>query len=170
MGARIHPNPCTPLATRLWAKIAKAGPGDCWPWQGSPDANGYGRIGAGGKYGKSLLAHRAAYESAVGPIPPGLHVLHRCDNPPCCNPAHLWAGTDADNNADMIAKGRKRWRASQGTAHGCAKLTDAQVLAIRSAPGKQRDIAKEYGVSQTTVNYIKLRKLWTHLPENGEKS
>jgi hypothetical protein len=74
---------------------------DCWVWQGYRNEHGYGRLWAPKRY-----VHRAAYEAFVGPIPAGLNVLHRCDNPPCCNPAHLFLGTRADNARDMLAKGR----------------------------------------------------------------
>lgn len=152
-----------PLATRLWAKIQKAGPDDCWLWLAHRNPGGYGTIGSGGKHGTMLLAHRVAYEEAVGQIPPGLHVLHRCDNPPCCNPAHLWVGTDADNVADMQAKGRKRWKPSPGSKNGLAKLTEQQVLEIRAAPGPEVAIAARYKIAKSNVSFIRLRKTWKHI-------
>ena len=86
---------------RFWAKVDKSGP--CWIWTAGRFATGYGCFRL---QGKSLKAHRVAYELEVGPIPLGLNVLHRCDVPLCVNPAHLWVGTARENNADMLEKGR----------------------------------------------------------------
>lgn len=89
----------------FWAKVAVLDPpGTCWPWRGGCDRAGYGWF----IYrSKQYRAHRLAFQFANAD-PGDLHVLHRCDNPPCCNPAHLFLGTQADNNADMMAKGRHR--------------------------------------------------------------
>ncbi len=90
-------------AARFWAKVDIGAPDKCWEWQASCNPAGYGGFQFNGRFGK---AHRAAWELANGPIPEGICVLHRCDNPPCCNPAHLWLGTYADNHRDAVAKGR----------------------------------------------------------------
>lgn len=79
----------------------------CWPWQGNRNEDGYGRLSP--RRGVIIMAHRYAYERYIGPIPENLKLLHSCDNPPCCNPAHLFIGTQADNVADMIKKGRGRF-------------------------------------------------------------
>ena len=91
-----------PLVDRM-AKHTAARPNGCQEWTGSHDRKGYGRIKANGK---NQAAHRVAWELAFGAIPDGLFVLHRCDNPPCVKPAHLFLGTNAVNMADCVAKGR----------------------------------------------------------------
>ena len=87
----------------FWKKVTIAGPDDCWLWNGYCDPNGYARYGR-------LLASRIAFELEREPIPDGLCVCHRCDNPRCVNPAHLWLGTQPDNVADMVTKGRAWWQ------------------------------------------------------------
>lgn len=93
------------LAERLWAKVDRRGPDECWPWLAGT-TRGYGYLRAGG-LGRMIYAHRAAWEVANGcTIPAGMVACHTCDNPICCNPTHLWIGTVGDNNRDMTAKGR----------------------------------------------------------------
>lgn len=95
------------IEDRWWQKVAEAGPDECWLWTASTDKNGYGRFQEPTPDGqRHIRAHRWAYLHFVGPIPDGLVVMHRCDNPPCVNPAHLTIGTLIDNNADKVAKGR----------------------------------------------------------------
>lgn len=89
---------------RFWSKVERAG--DCWVWQGTITRGGYGRFWL---YGRMLRAHRAAYYFTYGSLPDGLHICHRCDNPPCVRPSHLFVGTDRDNVLDMITKGRHGW-------------------------------------------------------------
>ena len=146
-------------------------PNGCWEWQGRPRKQGYGGFNV---YGRTLGAHKAAYVLLVGPVPDGLCVCHTCDNRICVNPAHLWLGTIAENNADMLAKGRARWSVEalhsvkpaprRGELNGEAKLTATQALAIRADPRLQRVIAAEYGVSKALVSHIKTCRLWKHLP------
>lgn len=92
-----------PAEWRFWTKVLPVDSG-CWEWQGHRLPKGYGHFR--GLTAKNVKAHRFAYELLVGPIPDGLRVLHRCDNPPCVNPVHLFLGTDKDNSDDKIAKGR----------------------------------------------------------------
>jgi hypothetical protein len=91
-----------------WKKVDVRGPDECWPWKRSCTPNGYGKhqVGLGGHEQRHVSAHRFGYEVLVGPIPEGMYVCHRCDNPPCCNPSHWFLGTPKDNNDDKVAKGR----------------------------------------------------------------
>lgn len=91
----------------FWARVEVRTPDECWPWLGAPNTKGYGVVR---RKGRLLLAHRYAFELAIGPIPERLLVLHECDNPPCCNPFDLFAGTAQQNSDDMKAKGRSARR------------------------------------------------------------
>lgn len=127
----------------------------CWLWSGGHDNDGYGHFW---KDGKTQKAHRVSYELHIGPISNGLFVCHGCDNPACVNPDHLFLGTPKDNTADMVAKGRRA--ISRGEANGNAKLSDAEVEAIRKDDRFHRVIAAEYNVSRSLVSIIKRGELW----------
>lgn len=94
-----------PLAERFWEKVEKRGPTDCWPWLGGHDAEGYGFLYEAGRMQR---AHRVAWTLTHGPIPGRQVCCHSCDNPTCCNPSHLFLGTNKDNTGDMWRKGRAR--------------------------------------------------------------
>jgi hypothetical protein len=160
-----------------WPRIDRTGGAQaCWLWQEGCDRDGYGKCRVPGFVERR--AHRISYMLKHGHIPDGLWVLHTCDTPRCCNPAHLFLGTVADNNADMIAKGREA-RGDQSGArkhpervprgHDChsAKLTDAQVEEARRqyATGlyRQVDLAAIYGVSQTTIGKAIRGASWKHV-------
>lgn len=134
---------------RFWSKVDVGFPAECWPWRAQINENGYG-VFQGGK------AHRTAFQILKGPIPDGEVVCHRCDNPVCCNPDHLFAGTQLDNVRDMIAKGRNR--NALGERHHRAKLTDKQVAEIRASDATGAQLAKLYGVAQSTISGIRSRK------------
>jgi hypothetical protein len=99
-----------PVAERFWDKVRKQDGDGCWEWTANTNNQGYGFIGSGPPQRKPLLAHRVSFEIAFGPIATGMCVLHRCDNPLCVRPDHLFLGTLRDNTQDSIAKGRCRLR------------------------------------------------------------
>ena len=149
------------VVARFWAKVNVAGPDDCWEWTASKTMKGYGQFGVYG--GSPKGAHRVAWEMEVGPIPEGLFVCHHCDNPGCVNPAHLFVGSPSDNMRDCVTKGRHRSPNNMGAANGRAKLTNAQVLAIRADTRVQVAVAAEFGVCQQMVSRIRAEKSWGHL-------
>jgi len=129
------------------------GVSECWYWCGSRDASGYGRTSK--KYG-STFAHRVSWQFSNGPIPDGMKVLHKCDVRNCVNPDHLFLGTQADNVADMIAKGRARFPKSRfGEENPMSKLTKQDVLNIKKEYEKcqtpMATIAKKYNVATMTI-------------------
>ncbi|WP_417903626.1 HNH endonuclease signature motif containing protein [Caldimonas brevitalea] len=151
--------PETPLYLRFLAKFRIDPPTQCWNWTGAACRQGYGFLKR--KDGVQLRAHRVAYELYNGEIPPGWCVCHRCDNPRCVNPAHLFVGTYRDNAADMVAKGRVARR--PGERNPAARLTADQVRCIRSETGSHAQLARRFGVSPTQVGLIKRGKRWAHL-------
>lgn len=138
----------------------------CWEWTKSRTRKGYGRIG-------KTSTHRLAYELFCSTIPPGMWVLHKCDNPPCFRPDHLFLGTSDDNIADMIAKGRNckgdKHRACQvllhGSANPLAKLTEQQAIEIRELVAQgagKSELARRFNVSPTLITNIVLKRVWKH--------
>lgn len=127
----------------------------CWLWNGSPNSAGYGTIRRPGRMGRTLLAHRVAYELHWGYKTDGLCVCHRCDVRLCVNPFHLFIGTVADNNADRDRKGRCRASGKPGELCGRAKLTNAQAKAILSDSRTQQKIANDYGVARATISRLR---------------
>lgn len=145
------PNP-RPLQERFWEKVKKTD--GCWEWTGYRTRKGYGEVYIRGE--GSRRAHRVSYQLHHGTVPKSMQILHRCDNPPCVNPDHLFLGTAADNTRDMLEKGRFK----------SAKLSDREVLEIRRkyASGETQDaIAKEFHIDQTNVSQIVLGKTWKNL-------
>lgn len=139
----------------------REGMSPCVEWQAGKQGDGYGCFGM---HRRSYLAHRAAWELFIGPLPDGNHVLHRCDNPPCVNVEHLFLGTHDDNMKDMAAKGRSGNH--KGTSNGRARLKEADVPAVRTmlAGGmSQSEVARVYGVSQTAISGIIVKRTWRHV-------
>ena len=137
----------------------------CILWLAGLTEAGYGRVRWDSR---AQLAHRLSWIDENGLIAGGLHVLHKCDVPACINPAHLFLGTQADNNADMRRKkrssdGRPR-PSSRGENNGHAKHSEKLMLAVKRASGTYKQIAETYGVSETSVGYVKRGIQWGHLP------
>lgn len=153
---------------RFWSKVDKKGPmiscrlGQCWIWTGAPDKDGYGRMRRSkttiGR-GAHIRAHRVSWVIAHGRLPV-LQVLHRCDNPACVRPSHLFLGTAADNDADRDAKGRQ----AQGESHGRAKVDWDAVCEIRRAyaagEATQTELASKFGLNQPSISRIILYQGW----------
>lgn len=157
------------LENRFWAKVDQRGRNECWPWLATANNKGYGLIQkqVDGRNGKRL-AHRISYELRFGPIDPDICVLHRCDNPICVNPSHLFLGSKRDNIADMIAKGRGRAPPHMvGASHGGAKLTEKQAYYVLHTPKRAPELACELGVLRSVINRIRSGKSWTHLSRAG---
>lgn len=161
------------VASDFWAKVDQTG--ECWLWLPKWRDNwgcGYLRWN-----GRQVRAPRLAWELTYGPIPPGMFVCHHCDNPPCVRPDHLFLGSNADNVADMVRKGRHARGATSGARlhpdrirrgeqNGTAKLTAVAVREIRSryAAGEIRaDLARAYGVSHNTIVRVVTGQHWKHL-------
>lgn len=158
------------IVARFWSKVDKQGPipehrpelGPCWVWTAGRDSGGRGVFSL---YCRSEVASRVAWMVQYGPIPGDLQVLHDCDNGPggCVRGDHLHLGTNAQNLAEMVARGRS----AVGTTNGRAKLTDADVVSVRKryATGtiSQSALARELGVSHSLMHQIVRRKIWQHL-------
>lgn len=130
----------------------------CWLWIGGRSSSGYGSMPSGRKIGNEG-AHRFSYRHHKGEIPAGMFVCHKCDTKTCVNPAHLFLGTHQENMDDCKAKGRT----PAGERHGRSKLTEAQVIAIRSDIRGIAQVAAEYGVSIASIHNIRHRKTWACL-------
>ena len=147
------------LEERFWEKVDKKGPDDCWEWMGAKIPRGYGEFSVSGK---NKYAHRISWRLTNGPIPKGMCVLHRCDNPSCVNPAHLFLGTNTENMRDRDRKGRQ----ARGKDHGMAKLTPQDVGEIRKMLAQgvvQRVIAEKYGIARSEISHIKTGAKWRSL-------
>lgn len=158
-----------PIEKRLWTKVMfpeKVGIDLCWYWTGYRNSDGYGRIKINGRV--RCVSH-IVYELCIGPIPEGLQVLHKCDNPPCCNPDHLFLGTHQDNMTDMKEKGRSRGTPGEKNTHAVLKETDIPIIRHLwdTKQMTQTALASVYGVSQPMIGYIVRRECWMHVPEEN---
>ncbi len=158
---------------RFWAKVLQPKKiGACWLWQGLRDKNGYGVFGARKSWvhsyteSKAVSVHRISWFLHNGPIPKGAWVLHKCDNPPCLNPSHLFLGDAAANTLDMDNKGRRD--GPRGERCKQSPLTAQDVTHIRElwAGGEwtQQSLGDCFGIQQSCISEIIHRKTWRHLP------
>lgn len=174
---------------RFWSRVDRSGgPDACWPWQGPPNGKGYGSLGFGGHV---LGAHVVAFIVTHGLVPEGNEVCHHCDNPPCCRPKHLFAGTSSQNQLDCVRKGRNVHRThpellARGERHGrytkpesrlqgranrggVRKLTADEARAIRvayrSGGVTQEQLGQRYGIGQAQVSRIIHGQRWAWLDD-----
>lgn len=156
---KINPD-LSSLSVRFYEKFSVADDG-CWNWSAFKLPDGYGKIG---HLSGVLLAHRASWMIHRGKIPYGMCVCHSCDNTSCVNPDHLWLGTQSDNIKDCVAKGRRNPAPQGGELNSAAKLGECDVIDIRRryATGdvKQRELAREYGVSPPTISMMVRMSTW----------
>lgn len=146
---------------RFWSKVDVSHDNKCWEWKAGLMGNGYGqfRPHRDDQQLNTRLAHKLSWIFSFGDIPKGLSVLHRCDNPKCVNPSHLFLGTQADNLKDM----RDKERGAMGSCNGMSKLTEDQVRSIHKDGRRRSEISKEFGVSMSVISNIKNHRVWKHL-------
>ena len=149
---------------RFWDKVITLEADKCWQWTAGTDRFGRGRFKLNGT---TVYAPRFAYETGVGPIPDGLFVLHKCDNPGCCNPGHLFLGTKGENNTDRHIKGRDA--DVRGSKNPMAKVNEGEAQAVINLLNQGHSLKqiKEAGHSWNLAQNIKYMKAWAHLPGAG---
>ncbi len=168
-----------PDAEWFWAKVQKGGVDECWEWKGARwrfhdrgPRSGYGQVKpttVALREARTILsAHRVAWAFANGPVPEGVMVLHRCNNPPCCNPGHLFLGDDQANSDDKYEKGRGQH--ARGEVQHLAKLTEERVRIIRrerasDPPTPIAELAKRFGVTTPAVSFAASGHTWKHVDE-----
>jgi hypothetical protein len=165
----VPPAPRTRLTLeeRFWRKVRRDEHG-CWEWLGAGRIGGYGHFNVGKRF---VGAHRLAYELTYGPIPQGIVVCHRCDNPRCVRPDHLFVGSARDNMSDCRDKGRLGDKRRLGLNNGATRITPELASLIREAraAGMSRpQLAKRYGISIVTITQITSNKHWTSALEAAE--
>ena len=132
----------------------------CWLWMKDWGSRGYGQFEINGRM---YLSHRISYSTYVGPIPHGAHVLHKCDNPACVNPDHLYLGTHRENMRDMSRRGRGKPPLFLGEACPWARVTDEMVRKIRLEKRTSTLAAPDYGIAASTFNSIRRGEKWSHV-------
>lgn len=147
------------LLERFEANVLRSS-GGCWEWTGYRDENGYGRLNINGT---PVLAHRISWDLFKRRKIGEDHALHRCDNPPCVNPDHLFRGDQIANTADKMKKKRHKFGTSHGSDHGMSKLNEDQIRAILASSESPQTIAGKYDISRRHVRDIQARKVWRHL-------
>lgn len=151
---------------RFWSKVDVLSKEQCWNWKCGTLSSGYGQFWLNGI---NVLSHRASWVICKGKIPDNLYVLHKCDNPSCVNPDHLFLGNHQDNMDDEKRKGRtaggtrRGHTYTQGVLSGNSKLSEDDVAKIYWSEENQYILAKKYGVSQSLVSMIKNRHRWGHM-------
>jgi len=141
----------------VWEKINIGGEDDCWEWVGNIRKDGYADFTVGGK---KILVHRAAYQTRIKEIPKDICVLHTCDNRKCCNPKHLFLGTQCDNIKDMIKKERN----AKGNQYPNTKLNKEKVFKIKKLYStnkySQKELAKQFNVDASEISRVINNKIW----------
>lgn len=152
------------LTDKFWQRVEKRAADECWPWNGTRNRSGHGKIWNGER---NVAAHRYAYALATGDKALDKIICHKCSVPYCVNPAHLYAGTYSQNTWDAIRAGSFNYKGQgRGEAHSMAKLTEAQAVEIKHrlvAGGSVVAIAREYGVTKGAISRIRRGKNWTHV-------
>lgn len=146
----------TPIDQRFWSKVDKSG--DCWLWTAHCNRTGYGAIRFGPDH-RVTEAHRVSYILTYGELPAGMIVCHKCDNPPCVNPAHLFLGTYKTNTRDGVRKGRLGKKLTPEQAQSIRNLGDAGV--------PRKELALAFGVAEGTISKVVTRKSWGALDEQS---
>jgi hypothetical protein len=154
MSRPYHLRQPVPVEERFWSRVTKTSM--CWLWVEYTGRTGYGRLSRGGRKGALVLAHRLSWELAHGPIADGVHVLHRCDVRNCVRPTHLFLGTQGDNVADAVEKGRHR----PPTPRRLDMRIVAEIRARRVSGETQQSIANDIGVSRSYISQIAAGKRW----------
>jgi len=146
------------LIVRFWSFVKRGKPNECWPWTAGKTGQGYGAFYLGNR---QVLAHRFSHLLSCGSLDSSVVVRHICDNPPCCNPAHILGGTQKDNIQDCV----RRHRFPKGIKHPSAKLTPDQVKEIRvqyfAGKVSQKSLSVTYGVTQSLISGIVRFTRWT---------
>lgn len=151
------------IGNRFWDRVDVCGEDECWEWKGYRNENGYGKMLAFGEQ----MAHRVSWIINSGEIPEGIKVLHKCDNPPCVNPEHLFLGTLGDNNKDRHRKGRTVVPDNKGSNHGMSKLKESdvvEILRLHQQGLSNMDIVRKFNkVHKATVYDVIFRRTWSHV-------